>query len=217
MNEHKDNQVEDSQAANEFTSDFRETISSGSKVRNLLAIRLSIAQVFILGLALVAIFVFINNGSDEAGSISASETTLSQNVSGQIDNAVQLINEKNYESAVKILSEVIATDPSSGIALYNQGVAFQFLNRLAEAEQSYTSALSINNQDSNSYYNRGLARRDLGKLVEAETDLRIASTLKPEWAAAKFNLGQILISLDKSEEGNKLVSDAQILDPLMGK
>jgi len=134
-----------------------------------------------------------------------------------VNQAVLLVRSGQYDTALSVLDKAIATDPNYGLIYYNQGVARQFTNKIAEAVDSYTKALTFNNADSNSYYNRGLALRDLGKLAEAEADLRVAVSLDAKWAAAKFNLGNVLVSLGKKSEGEKLIADAKTLDSSLGK
>ena len=96
-------------------------------------------------------------------------------------------------------------------------MAYHFSNRLAEADANYTLGLELDSQNASGYYNRGLVRRDSGKLQEAAADLKIAAALKVDWAAAKFNLGQVLISLGDSVEGNKQIEAARKISPDIGK
>jgi tetratricopeptide (TPR) repeat protein len=162
-----------------------------------------------------------NDASDDGSNViyAAVTTTTAAPSPGAafVEQAVQLIVNKQYDTALTVLDQAIAADPTYGLSYYNQGVAYQFSDKLEEAVASYTKALSFNKQDASSHYNRGLAQRDLGKLTEAEADLKAASLMKPDWAAAKFNLGQVLTSLGKGTDGAKYIAEARAIDPNIGK
>jgi tetratricopeptide (TPR) repeat protein len=161
-----------------------------------------------------------DNSSDASSDVIYSEittTTVKSPAFALVEQSVELINGKQYDAALTVLNQAIAADPNYGLIYYNQGVALQLAGKGEDAISSYTKALSFNNNDANSYYNRGLAQRDLGQLADAEKDLRIAVVMKKDWAAAMWNLGQVLTSSGKSDEGEKLIAEAQVLNPKLGK
>jgi tetratricopeptide (TPR) repeat protein len=169
--------------------------------------------------AVIILFAVLAFGKGDSSAPSADfivSTTLAV-ADKEMDDIVVLINEKQYSEAILKLQTIVETDPKNAIAYYNLGVAYQFTEKLEEADVNYTRSLEIDGQNPSGYYNRGLVRRDLGRLEEAAADLKIANALKDDWAAAKYNLGQILISLGDSVEGNKQIEAARLIAPNIGK
>ena len=168
--------------------------------------------------ALVIIFAILASGSGDNNAPAGGSTDVTFTpAKTPMDEIVLQINSQQYEAAIVKLKEILKEDPKNAVAYYNLGVAFQFSDRLAEADENYTLGLELDSQNASGYYNRGLARRDLGRLKDAATDLKIAAAMKPDWAAAKFNFGQVLISLGDSVEGNKQIEAARKISPAIGK
>jgi tetratricopeptide (TPR) repeat protein len=167
---------------------------------------------------LILIFAILANGSggDNSSAGESSNATFVP-VKTPMDEIVSQINSQQYEAAIVKLKAILLNEPKNAVAYYNLGVAYQFTDRLVEAEENYTLGLELDSQNASGYYNRGLARRDLGRLKEAAADLKIAVALKTDWAAAKFNFGQVLISLGDTAEGNKQIEAARKISPDIGK
>jgi tetratricopeptide (TPR) repeat protein len=207
-NEQNPSEIEESSTMREFRN-----VGALSRLlrQNLLTSLLALVVVL-----LVANLIFRDDASKKELDTAVTTTIAQSRAAVLVDQAVELITNKQYDTALDVLNQAIAADPGYGLTYYNQGVVFHFTGNLEGAVASYTKALSFNNKDASSYYNRGLAHRDSGKLSEAEGDLKIAVVMKPEWAAAKFNLGQVLMSLGKSEDGKKFIADARAIDPNIG-
>jgi tetratricopeptide (TPR) repeat protein len=184
------------------------------KPSSLIVIKKSTLTIVLASLMAIVLLVGrMSGGSDQS---SADATSAQQDDTSLVTQAVALLEGKQYEPALIMLEKAIKIDSNNSLAYYNQGVGYHFTNRIAEAEKSYSLSLAKNNADPSSYYNRGLARRDLGNFSGAISDLRIASVLTPEWAAAKYNLGQVLVSQGELSEGNKLIAEAKVISPTIG-
>ncbi|MDP9124865.1 MAG: sulfotransferase, partial [Pseudomonadota bacterium] len=72
------------------------------------------------------------------------------------------------------------------------GVAQEALQRYADAEAAYRSALEVDPGLAEAHANLGNCLRRLGRLFEAEAHFARAIELKPDYAVAHFNLGILL-------------------------
>jgi tetratricopeptide (TPR) repeat protein len=200
------------------TSGSESATSSGLEENQPKVVRIRKDVLVAVVAAVIILFAILANGSgDDNSPAGDSNAATFVTVKTPMDEIVSQIDNRQYEEAIVKLKAILVNDPKNAVAYYNLGVAYQFTDRLVEAEKNYTLGLELDNQNASAYYNRGLARRDLGRLKEAAADLKIAVALKGDWAAAKFNLGQVLISLGDSIEGNKQIDAAREISPDIGK
>jgi len=201
---------DDSAALDSISSGPRRLLSSPIAIA-----LLSIVSTLFIVLLVVRVTTYDNTPSTDATQQSAEDGP--QKASQLVLQAVDLINNKNYTEAIKVLTEAGELDPANPLVFYNIGVAQHFSNDLVAAEASYGTALSVDNRLSSAYYNRGLIRRDQGKLREAVADLQVAAALKSDNAAAHFNLGQVLKSLGDTKAAEAALAKARELNPDIGK
>lgn len=71
---------------------------------------------------------------------------------------------------------------------FKRAIAFHVRGRLAEAEESYRSALKINPDLADGWNNLGCVQKDLGRYSEAEASLRAALRLNSQHVNALINL-----------------------------
>ena len=203
-------------------NELMENQSASSKVvpdkkPNEIRVRKDVLAAVIVAVVLLFFILASGNGDDSSPASNFVVSTTLPVADKQMDDIVTLINGQQYQEAITKLQAIVQTNPKNAIAYYNLGVAYQFSEMLEEADLNYTRSLEIDGQNPSGYYNRGLVRRDQGKLEEAAADLKIAAALKDDWAAAKYNLGQVLISLGDSVEGNKQIEAARLITPNIGK
>lgn len=101
---------------------------------------------------------------------------------------VALIRKGDLEAAVAALSNAIAIDPKLGDALYDRGVAYQQLNKLAEAERDYRAALEAGAKQARVYSNLGVTLYLQDKDEEAIAEYLRALAVDPKFASAYRNL-----------------------------
>lgn len=104
---------------------------------------------------------------------------------------------QNYAETLSIPGEVTVIDPRTAGAYVNRGNAFFGLNRLAEAVDDYSRAISIRPGMKEAYICRGSARLILQKFDEAEADYTKALKIDPKYVKALVGRG--MVRFDKGE------------------
>lgn len=102
--------------------------------------------------------------------------------------ALEYINEKNYNDAVKFLDWAIELDPDNGPYYFNRGYAYEGLKKYDKAILDYTEAIRLTPDHWPSYLQRGTlyffnkdcdnAIKDLSKTVELEPEVINAYNLR---------------------------------------
>lgn len=175
----------------------------------ILAVVLALALGFALGNR--------DNSTDVAGSGGqGSPSTMASDSSMPatlLDVALQFHKEGKIEEAVKAYNAVLQIEPANKFALYNIGVIKQGQNDLVVAIDYYTKALDSDSQFQPARYNRGLAYRDSQQSDLAVADLQAVVKADPKNASAMYNLGNLLVSIGRTDEGGQLLADALTLNP----
>lgn len=103
-------------------------------------------------------------------------------------------------------------DTPDAVAIFNQGQDLHEKGDLAGAIKLYEQALKIIPDFPEAAYQCGLAELALGRKVNAETSLRKAVELRPDWSLALSSLGSLLVSQNKFDEAERILSKAIALD-----
>lgn len=105
------------------------------------------------------------------------------------DNAVKLLNEKNYEGAIALLKHVIEQSPGVSAPHINLGIAYQRTDKLDMAEAQFKTALSLVPGHPVICIQYGLLCRKSGRFEQARALYEQALTAFPEYYPAHRNLG----------------------------
>jgi tetratricopeptide (TPR) repeat protein len=103
--------------------------------------------------------------------------------------------------------------PDLAVAHMNLGVTLEELDRLGEAEASYTQAIALKPDYAEAHSNLGNTLTELGRLDEAEANHTQAIALKPDYAPAHSNLGATLQELGRLDEAEASYTQAIALKP----
>lgn len=120
--------------------------------------------------------------------------------------------EAKTQEAVDDYKKCLAHDPANKFCRYNLGVIDQSAGRTASAEQDYRAALSIDPDFAPALFNLAIVRTEPSP-TEAGNLYRHVISLEPANAAAHLNLGFVLKSMGREDEGNAELQRAVHLDP----
>lgn len=114
---------------------------------------------------------------------------MSDAVRSDFDNAVNLLNEKNYEEAISLLKRVIEQSPGVSAPHINLGIAYQNTDKQDLAEAQFKTALSLVPGHPVICNQYGLLCRKSGRFEEARALYEQALTAFPEYYPVHRNLG----------------------------
>jgi Tfp pilus assembly protein PilF len=134
--------------------------------------------------------------SAEVAGPQVSETgfTLTENVQidadtrAQYDNAVRLLEQKQYEQGIAALLKVTQSVPAATAPYIDLGIAYGRTGDLDKAVASFTRALEINPRHPIAYNELGLVYRKKGQFAEARASYEKAIALVPDFHFARLNL-----------------------------
>ncbi|MEA1917307.1 MAG: tetratricopeptide repeat protein, partial [Campylobacterota bacterium] len=95
---------------------------------------------------------------------------------------------------------VVELEPNSVSAYSNLGITLMELNRVSEAIENFTKALSLKPNYAEGYNNLGIALQDLKELDDAVKNYKKAIAIEPNYAQAYYNLGNALRDLGRLDE-----------------
>jgi len=157
--------------------------------------------------ALVATLAMGTLGLASCGSSSPSDTASTDLVAG-----IAAQKAGAYGIATTDYEKVLKIQPNNVYALYDLGDVEQFLHQDAAAKTHYLMALAVSPKFSNALYNLAI--------LDAKSDPRQAKVLflqvialTPNDAAARLNLGKVLLALGEKKAGDAQINLAIKLDP----
>jgi tetratricopeptide (TPR) repeat protein len=140
--------------------------------------------------------------SDSERATEALNRGLTAHVEGRIDEAAEAYR------------EVLSIDPDNKYAHYNLGLIDHQAGRSDAAEVKYRMALSYDPDFVPALFNLAILRTAESP-AEAEDLYRHVIEVQPDHATAHLNLGFLLISLGRQDEGQALIDQAILLDPTL--
>ncbi len=108
-----------------------------------------------------------------------------------LSGALKKHHEGRLNEAIRLYSEVIASNPQSAEAYNWRGMAKDDLGKLHEALLDYNKAVQIARDYADAYNNRGEIYRQQKKYKKAMADYTKASALEEKFAEAHYNLGLV--------------------------
>jgi Flp pilus assembly protein TadD len=109
-------------------------------------------------------------------------------VRADFENAVQMLEQEQYESAIALLVEVTTAAPQVTAAHIDLAMAYGRVNDLERAEASLARALELNPRHPVAYNELGILHRRMGRFAEARESYEKALALYPNFHFARRNL-----------------------------
>jgi Tfp pilus assembly protein PilF len=116
------------------------------------------------------------------------------------------------ETAVELMGRSAKIKPSV-VAHYKLGVALSTLGRLAEAEESCRSAISLKSDYFDAHCHLGMVLKEQGKLAEALACYLAAHAINPNHADVRYNLGFMYMMTKQMALAEEWYRKALELDP----
>jgi tetratricopeptide (TPR) repeat protein len=114
---------------------------------------------------------------------------MSDAVRRDFDNAVSLLNQKDYEKAIALLKQIVEQSPGVSAPHVNLGIAYQRTGKQDMAEAQFKTALSLVPGHPVVCNQYGLLCRKSGRFEQAQTLYKQALTAFPEYYPVHRNLG----------------------------
>ena len=118
-----------------------------------------------------------------------------------------------YDRALDLITKAIQHNATTPLYFYNQGIVYQQLNQLHEAERSYRQALSLKSDYVEALGNLGNVLREKGELDEARATCKQVLTVKPNHPEGYNNLGVVLKEQGRRDEARDAYQRAIALNP----
>ncbi|MFD1627096.1 tetratricopeptide repeat protein [Azospirillum griseum] len=131
--------------------------------------------------------------------------------------ASRCIEQGRLGNAVELLEPAVSVHPNHAMLLFLLALAYQGLNRLADAVPFYRQAVACDGGLSGAWNNLGVALLDLGRRAEAFPVLRVATAWQPDDAMTLNNLGTVLEEAEQFEAAIAIYRRALRLRPDYGK
>lgn len=119
------------------------------------------------------------------------------------DVAIELIEEEDYDSAIKVLDQVIKLDPEFPDAYYNRGGCKQLSGNHRGAIYDFDKAIKLKPTDPDSYFNRGLSKYMTDAYRGAIGDFSKTITLDPTYVIAYYDRAYCEMELNLSGQACK--------------
>lgn len=121
-----------------------------------------------------------------------------------------------YAEAIDLYQRALALRPDDSRIWTNLAQAYFKVGNITRAEQLYRQILGQNTGSADDPFNLGIVLEQQGRYMEAEELFRAALTLNPNHTAAQLRWAEVLIKLNRQNEGitelqrlGKSVNDAQ--------
>lgn len=124
----------------------------------------------------------------ETGFVISEKVRVDADVRANFENALRLLEQKQYESGIALLVEVTEAAPSLTAAHIDLGIAYGQVGDLARAEASLARALELSPRHPVVHNELGIVYRRTGRFAQARESYEKALELHPEFHFARKNL-----------------------------
>jgi arylsulfatase A-like enzyme/Flp pilus assembly protein TadD len=131
----------------------------------------------------------------------------------QILGAAHEFQARRYQTATRLLSEVLRKDPEQPLALDYLGTIQLLGHDIRQAEATYARLVKAAPYYATAYIELGHAQALLGNRAEAEQSYRHAMEMDPSNPRPPRELGILLVEEGKIEQADPLLQQALNLDP----
>jgi tetratricopeptide (TPR) repeat protein len=118
-----------------------------------------------------------------------------------------------WKNSVTLFSHTIEVTQNNWLGYNNLGVAYDKLDRGADAIEAYKNAIRIKPDDAEAHYNLGVAYGKLGRYQESIEACKQAIEIKPDYAQARNNLGNAYDKLGRFTEAIDAYKQAVKIKP----
>ncbi len=129
----------------------------------------------------------IQNGSSDIEIIE--DHRIEPSVKQDFNRAVTLLNQKEYEQAIKLLESITKKTKNFTAPYINLGMAYKELNEFSKAENNLTKALKLNPHHPLAKNEMAVVYRSMGNFIEAKKLYEEILTSHPGFLPARKNLG----------------------------
>jgi tetratricopeptide (TPR) repeat protein len=112
----------------------------------------------------------------------------------------ELIDNRQYDRAIRIYQEILKRSPKSESSYGNWGICLFMQKRYEEAIEKFKKAIEINPKSSNAYMYWGICSEKLGRYDEAIKTLKKSLIIAPTSGDALWHLGYCLIPSEQYDE-----------------
>jgi Tfp pilus assembly protein PilF len=116
-------------------------------------------------------------------------------------------NSHQYDEAVATYKKILELTPDNASIYNNLGSTYAQMNKVAEAQQAFQKAASLDPAHASTYYyNLGVIMYNQGKMDEAGDAFKKAISIDPKYADAYFYEGQALIAKASTDKNGKITA-----------
>lgn len=130
--------------------------------------------------------------------------------------AVSLVDDRNYDDALRLLEAVAVERPGDAGVQYLLGIARWKTGGLDDAETALAKSVEIDAGRFKGWLNLARVTMDAGRFEEAREAASRASELDPASADARHQLGRALYALGRVDEAVETLGIGRELDPTNG-
>lgn len=110
---------------------------------------------------------------------------MSEQVEQFVQQAIQALNDRNFNQVIDLTAQAIAVDPGRADAHILRGIALAQTNQPDAATQAFRQAISLEPTNAKAYYNLATHQYQIGERLEALAMAREAFRLDPQHTAAR--------------------------------
>lgn len=126
----------------------------------------------------------------------------------RLDEGVRLIEQGQFDEALRAVSELTAKNPDDLAALLTLGNIFSLMGRTLESQRAFAKALTREPLCVEAWLFGGVAAVQAGKIHDAHAQLRKALFLEPGLAVGHYLLGQVQERLGDRESARRSYRNA---------
>ena len=131
--------------------------------------------------------------------------------------AMALEESKNWPELLLLGKKWSEAEPNNANAWFFIGASYAFLNRYADAVQSYRQAIRINPESALAWHNLGNEYVNLERYSDAAESYQQAIRINPEFAEAWYNLGNVYVDLKRYSDAEESYRQAIRNNPEFAK
>lgn len=149
----------------------------------------------------------------EAGQLTMLEHSDDRRPVSMIDQAIQMMSDKRYDDAERLLARLLQVNGQDAVALYYQAVCRFNQGDLDASQKSFRASLAQDDQNWQAWNGLGLVLRELSQHDEATQCFRDALERKADFLPALLNLGHMLELTSASSQAVEVYELAQAINP----
>ncbi len=153
----------------------------------------------LLVLLLVALLVGCARSADKAA-LEAEKGTAGGKSAAEVESGLKAYERGDFETAVSELETAVDKDPKNVAAQTALGQSYEAVGKLKQAEESYRSALELDQNLPRIRYKLAIILKSKGRPEEAIDELKDAIGAEPDFAAARLILGDLYADAGDKEK-----------------